>query len=317
MRHILVQYVGAQGTTADVKRSRASADSLAAALDKRLAAGEDFAALARQYSDDASAEEGGEIMPLQPGETPPDFERTAFALKPGQRSPVFESPYGFHIVERRNLERVAAQHILIRYRGAKSCPDSIQRVRAEALALAQKILERVSSPQASFPVAASIYSEDASAYAGGYLGSFMRGKMDPAFDQAVFALRDGEISGVVETPYGFHIIRRVKEENVRVCHILITHAGAEQPEGTQRGREEALQRARDVLFRVQKGEDFAALAREYSEDRNTAKNGGRLPLVNRGQMVPEFEEAAFSLRPGQAPAIVETKFGFHVVKRLY
>ena len=83
VRHILVQYVGAQGAGGHVKRNRTSADSLAKALRARVAAGEDFAALARQFSDDASATDGGEIAALQPGDAPPEFEHAAHALKPG------------------------------------------------------------------------------------------------------------------------------------------------------------------------------------------------------------------------------------------
>ena len=120
------------------------------------------------------------------------------------------------------------------------------------------------------------------------------------------------------TPFGFHIIRRVSPMQIRVSHILITFAGSQHVDGVvARSRDEALQRAADVLFRARKGEDFEALAREYSDDPTTAKKGGRMPLIEHGMMVPQFEEAAFSLKPGQISDIVETEFGFHVIKRLY
>jgi peptidyl-prolyl cis-trans isomerase SurA len=278
-----------------------------------------FAELARKYSDDASSTDGGEIEPLQPGDVPPEFERAAMALKPGERSPVVESPYGFHIIERRSDEKLAVQQILIRYAGAKDCPDSIVRGRAEALALAQKVLGEVRTPDSSFPVAASIYSEDQrSNTRGGYVGEFVRGNMDPQFEAAVAALHEGEISGVVETREGFHILKRVKPMRIRVAHILITHSGSLHLDSpSKRTREEALQRAGDVLFRAKKGEDFAALAKEYSEDPISKDKGGRMWAMDRGDMVPEFEEAAFALQPGQVSDIVETEFGFHIIKRLY
>jgi peptidyl-prolyl cis-trans isomerase SurA len=319
LRHILIQYAGATGAPAAVTRSKASADSLAKALRAQLDKGEDFEALAKKYSDDASAPEGGSMAPIEPGDNvPAEFQQAANALKPGEISPVVESALGFHIIQRKHVERLAAEHILIRYHGAKSCPDSLKRTKAQALAEAQKILKLVQGPDASFPVAAYTYSEDdMTRSGGGYVGAFIRGKMDPAFEQAAFALQEGQISGVVETPYGFHIIKRVKEETIRVSHVLVTWSGAEQPEGTKRTREEALQRALDVVFRARKGEDFAALAKEISDDKLTASKGGKLPPLTRGLTVPEFEEVAFSLKPGEVSDVVETKYGFHVLKRWY
>ena len=63
-----------------------------------------------------------------------------------------------------------------------------------------------------------------------------------------------------------------------------------------------------------KGEDFAALARQHSQDQGSAVNGGDLGFVVRGQTVPAFEEAAFGLKAGQVSQVVETTFGFHVLK---
>jgi peptidyl-prolyl cis-trans isomerase SurA len=319
VRHILIQYVGAQGAGARVTRSKPAADSLARALRVRIGQGENFSVLAREYSDDASADEGGEVAPIQPGEVPPEFERAATALQPGQMSEVFETPYGFHVVQRIDGEAVACQHILIRFRGVRAAPDTLRRSRAQALEHAQKILAELRNPLTSFPVAAAKYSEDElTASRGGYLGVFGRGHMVQPFETAAFALKVGEISGIVETPFGFHIIRRVDPKPVRVSHILITYAGSDEIHAVKtRGRDEALQIALDALFRARKGEDFAALAGEYSEDRLTAGKGGKLPPIDRGQTVPEFEEVAFSLEPGQISDVVETKFGFHVIKRLH
>ena len=74
--------------------------------------------------------------------------------------------------------------------------------------------------------------------------------------------------------------------------------------------------AEDILKRVKAGEDFGALARQYSEDQSSKVNGGELPPFARGEMVPEFEAAAFSLAPGQVSDIVTSAFGFHIIKVL-
>ncbi|MBE3578716.1 MAG: peptidylprolyl isomerase [Caldanaerobacter subterraneus] len=72
--------------------------------------------------------------------------------------------------------------------------------------------------------------------------------------------------------------------------------------------------AEDIYQRLMKGEDFAALAKEYSIDTATKDNGGDLGEFPHGVMVPEFEEAAFSLKPGEISKPVKTQYGYHIIK---
>lgn len=318
VRHILVTYAGAFGARDEITRTRAEADSLVRALATRIDAGEDFRAVAMQYSDDPSAKDGGEIASLQPNDGPAEFLETAYNLAPGEISQVFESSWGFHIVQRRDMSKCTVQHILVRFAGAESCPDSIVRTRQEALARTERILSEVRNPEVSFPVAAREYSEDhATALNGGYVGTFMRGTMHPEFERVAFSLREGEISDIVETSFGFHIIRRTSADRIRVAHILITYSGTGELVEAARSREQALQRAMDVAFRARQGEDFAMLAREFSDDAQSAGRGGGLPPIRRGHTVPEFEDTAFRLQPGQTSDVVETIYGFHVIKRIW
>ena len=88
------------------------------------------------------------------------------------------------------------------------------------------------------------------------------------------------------------------------------------PKVTDQYKTESRQKAEAILDSVRRGADFAALAKKFSEDAGSAKNGGDLGLVRRGIFVKEFEEAAYALEPGQISGIVETQFGFHIIKLL-
>jgi len=99
-------------------------------------------------------------------------------------------------------------------------------------------------------------------------------------------------------------------EKVRASHILVR-----VPEGTPGPRKEELRKkAEALLARVRAREDFAALAKESSEDPGSAAKGGDLGQFGRGQMVPAFEQAAFVLKPGEVSGVVESPFGFHIIK---
>jgi len=77
---------------------------------------------------------------------------------------------------------------------------------------------------------------------------------------------------------------------------------------------EARAKAEQVLKDIKAGKDFAALAKEHSQDPGSAVNGGDLGFFQPGQMVGPFNDAAFSLAPGSVSDLVETEFGFHIIK---
>lgn len=104
-------------------------------------------------------------------------------------------------------------------------------------------------------------------------------------------------------------------EQVTVSHILIKTPPA-GPDGKldQKAVDAARAKAQDVLKQVKAGGNFADLAKKYSEDPGSAKNGGSLGPIQRGRTVPEFEKAAFSLPKGQVSDLVQTTYGFHIIK---
>jgi len=114
----------------------------------------------------------------------------------------------------------------------------------------------------------------------------------------------------VQQYYEQHPDEFTTPEAVRASHILVQVARtAPEPErAAARAKLEGIQR------RLQAGEDFATLARELSEDPGAKQNGGDLGFSPRGRMVPEFETVAFALKPGETSGVVETQFGFHLIR---
>ncbi len=111
----------------------------------------------------------------------------------------------------------------------------------------------------------------------------------------------------IERFYNDNLTLYQSPEQVRASHILFSTPGQDV--------EEVRVRAEEVLALARAdGANFAALAREYSEDEATAVNGGDLDYFGRGQMVPEFETAAFALEPGQMSDLVQSQFGFHIIQ---
>lgn len=101
---------------------------------------------------------------------------------------------------------------------------------------------------------------------------------------------------------------------VRVSHILICYNGALRCEQS-RTKEEALMQAQELLVKLTEGASFEELAKEYSDDSSVGYNNGDLNWFSKGQMVPEFEDAAFSLNVGQLTDVpVETAYGYHIIK---
>lgn len=114
----------------------------------------------------------------------------------------------------------------------------------------------------------------------------------------------------VQRYYDAHLEEFRQPERVHARHILFRVS----PTATAEEKDAVRKRAAEILERVRKGEDFAQLAQTYSEDPGSGPKGGDLGFFPRGQMVPAFEAVAFSLPPGTTSDLVETNFGFHIIR---
>ena len=116
-------------------------------------------------------------------------------------------------------------------------------------------------------------------------------------------------------PEGREVVQPTPPGSIRASHILISYAGAPRTQAT-RTKAEALQLAEEIQAKLKAGEGFEDLARRYSDCPSAgAERSGDLGFFTKGKMVKPFEDAAFALKVGQISGIVETQFGYHIIKR--
>ena len=210
----------------------------------------------------------------------------------------------------RMKEDVEVSHILVGL-NARTPED-----RAAARQKADSILGRIRAGE-DFGALAEKYSEDGSRQNKGYLGFVRGGRTVYPFEKAAFALQPGEVSDVVETQFGYHLIkvhsRRPNPGEFLFAHIMVLVPRNASDEVKAQKESEI----RAIYEELKAGADFATLAKERSEDTGSAVRGGELPWVSSGQFVKEFEDAGFALtNKGDITEPVLSPYGWHIIKLL-
>lgn len=205
--HIVVAWEGCRGTKGLIRRSKEEARKRALELRQRVLDGEEFAKVARECSDDASSLFGGHLGFIKRGTMPRAFDSVVFSLAPGEVSEPVETEFGWHVILARGFAE--SSHVLVGFKEAAMPLPGVTRSRAEALARIEQALARIRAGE-DFGKVAREMSDCPSAANDGRLGAFELDKLPfvKEFSDALVKLRQGEVSGVVETPYGFHIIVR-------------------------------------------------------------------------------------------------------------
>lgn len=206
---------------------------------------------------------------------------------------------------------VRAQHMLFQLTPSGKPSDTVATYEK-----AHKALDEINAG-ADFTEMVKKYSEDPSAkYNNGDLGYFSAFKMVYEFEDAAFNLEPGEVSGLVRTQFGYHIIKvtdkRPAPGIVEAAHIMVRLPENAEPEQA----EIAKNKIDEIYNKLNNGEDFAQLAKTSSEDPQTAVKGGALPEFTPGRMLPSFEEQIFSLETGQYSKPFRTRVGWHIVNKL-
>ncbi len=212
----------------------------------------------------------------------------------------------------RMKEEVSASHILI------SIPETV--TGADTLKYYQKALEarsKVINGEPFGKVALTTSNDPSVSRNNGYLGWFSAFQMVYPFETAAYSTPVDSVSMPVRTRFGYHIIkvhgRRPAKGQIKIAHIMVRV----NPNASPQEMENARQKIVDIHNRLLNGESFAELAKKESQDNGTAPNGGELPWIRSGQIIPEFEEVAFALKDtGDISKPFQTSFGWHVVKLL-
>ncbi len=195
-------------------------------------------------------------------------------------------------------------------------PKAGERLKKKAKEFAEALLDSLKNG-ADFAKLAKKYSDDpGSASAGGDLGYVKRGVFYPEFESVAFALKKNEISGIVESPVGFHIIQLLdrRGETIHTRHILI------KPKSDAQADIKAIELLTEIRDSIVNGvNSFCYYAKKYSDDKQTAVNCGVLGTFETGQLDKPLLDQIYKLKEGEIgfPKRLNLgpgEYGFHIVK---
>jgi len=204
-------------------------------------------------------------------------------------------------------------------------PDSAADAAARQRTLG--IRKRIVGGEKFAKVAAEVSDDTGTSKAGGDLGFFSRGAMEPALEQAIFSLKLDEVSEPVHSPYGWHIVQVLERDTIKTAaggdsldadggvipeaharHILI------RVETTDADRERAKALADRVRTEAAKGVDFGTLVRRYSRYQGPATPDGDIGFVSLGSLMPQIRAGLDTLEIGQVSEVLENQAGFNIFK---
>jgi peptidyl-prolyl cis-trans isomerase SurA len=234
---------------------------------------------------------------------------TPYLIDKQENQKVVEEAY------KRLQKEVKASHILIRIEGNTSPEDTLK-----AYSKIVAIKKRIEAGE-DFTNLAKELSDDPSAKSnGGDLGYFTAFQMVFPFEEAAYNTPVGQLSGIVRTRFGYHILKVVDQRPARgimkSAHIMVS-VKRDAPEDEIIA---ARKKIEEIYMKLKAGEKFEELASNFSDDPGSSDKGGKLPEFGSGtttRMVPEFEEVAFQLKNNNDFSTpLQTDYGFHIIKRL-
>lgn len=211
----------------------------------------------------------------------------------------------------RSLKEIKASHILFLVDENATPADTLK-----AYKKAEEVRSKALKGE-NFADLAVKYSEDPSAKENkGELGYFSAFRMVYPFETAAYNTEKGQVSKITKTRFGYHILKvediRDNRGELTVAHIMILKPQNQNAEEIEKGKNTI----QDIYKKLQQGENFESLAKQFSQDKSSAQKGGVMNRFGAGQLSSEeFEEAAFALKnPNDYSAPVESNFGWHIIK---
>lgn len=205
---------------------------------------------------------------------------------------------------------INASHILLSVPSNATSEDTLR-----VLKEINKIKERALKGE-DFATLAREFSDDPSAQVnGGNLGYFTALQMVYPFEDAAYKTPEGSVSEPVRTRFGYHIIKvhdkRPSQGKVKVSHIMVRATQGISAEDSIAAKNEIF----EIYNQLKNGADWFEMASQYSDDISSKASGGELPWFGTGNMIPEFEKVAFSLKEkGDFSEPVKTAYGWHIIK---
>lgn len=195
-------------------------------------------------------------------------------------------------------------------------PKSTDKLKLKSKLFAQSLLDSIKNGADFAELAKKVSEDPGSASAGGDLGFVKRGVFYPEFESAAFKLKEGELSEVIESPVGFHIIELIEKrgESIRTRHILV------KPKSDDEADLNAIEKLSDIRDSINNNiNTFEYFAAKYSDDKETANFGGLLGKFEVGQLDKSLLDQVYKLSEGEIgfPKRLEIgneEYGFHIVK---
>ncbi|MBN1180789.1 MAG: peptidylprolyl isomerase [Bacteroidales bacterium] len=213
----------------------------------------------------------------------------------------------------RTKTEVSVSHILIKVDFDKATPKDTLEIYNKLLEVKNKVEKGESFEKYAEELSDDTYSKSR----GGNLGYFNAFKMIYPFECEAFNTPVGKLSMPFRTVFGYHLIkvndRRESPGQVKIAHIWVSVPRDADDSIFAKGEV----RIMECYNKLKNGEDFGKMALEYSDDKNSARNGGELNWFGTGVMIPEFENTAFALKnKGDISEPLKTSYGFHIIKLL-
>jgi parvulin-like peptidyl-prolyl isomerase len=291
-----------------------------------LKAGGDFAALAHERSEDPMAEKGGDYGRYWKNRFGAEADKALEALKIGEVSDAIATPRGFIVAKATGTQEgweFKARHILLSTRLEGQADTALREKKvADAKAEAAKIVEALKKGEDFAKLARERSDDPGSKANGGDLGTFATGRMVAPFEQACLSLKDGEISGPVESPFGVHVIQlisktRKAEDDAKIMSVaLLSTEFLKVKERKLKGtlEEHAKGTANEVVAKLKAGEDAAELAKKFSDDSMTREKGGAIEEPLQAKLGQDVADAFRALAaPGDVTTFKNDR-GYFVLK---